>query len=245
LTHIAQAAFQKKDIPLLIGSAGLAEEVAGILASKTKPTRSLKRKRRPPKHILIVSGSASRVSHDQLKRAEVNRKIRSFRIVPVSQNRKSSQLEACEERLSNRILKTLRRGHAILKPPLQRILERDTEGPPAHVDLTQTLSRITATVLRSLPLDVSDLGLVLFGGDTALAVLEHLGMDGIEIEGEITKGVVLGRLSGGTWNGLRLVTKAGAFGEEDTLEKIIETLENKTGKSFGVKKEYFKGRSSL
>jgi uncharacterized protein YgbK (DUF1537 family) len=70
-------------------------------------------------------------------------------------------------------------------------------------------------------------------------------MDGIEIEGEITKGVALGRLSGGTWNGLRLVTKAGAFGEEDTLEKIIETLENKTGKSFGVKKEYFKGRSSL
>jgi uncharacterized protein YgbK (DUF1537 family) len=226
LTHIAEAAFYRDEIPLLIGSAGLAEEVAKKIAP-----RELKRKRpslhqnvKPLKHILIVSGSASKVSHEQLIRAEQTRRIRSFQLDRVFMIGDEAQRQTLEDHLSDRIGTEIVQGHAILKTSSERILPRNPQDPPIHLQIPKSLGRITRSVLQRSHLDVQDLSLILLGGDTALSVLNHLGAEGIEIEGEVMKGVVEGRLTGGRWHGLSMITKAGAFGKEDALEKIIETL---------------------
>ena len=39
------------------------------------------------------------------------------------------------------------------------------------------------------------------------------------------EGIVRGKLQGGPWDGLTIVTKAGAFGKEDALVRIVERLE--------------------
>jgi hypothetical protein len=44
----------------------------------------------------------------------------------------------------------------------------------------------------------------------------------VEIVGEALKGIGIGRVTGGRWHGLRLITKAGAFGRENALEKILK-----------------------
>jgi len=227
LAHIAEAAFQRDETPLFIGSAGLAEEVANKLAPKGKPSRSLERILKPIKHIIIVSGSASVVSHEQLKRTEQSKGIPSFELVHALMRSGEANNQTREDKFAHQIGRALIQGHAIFKTPFERIPSEDCEGLPVHVRITRILARITAQALETSHFDISDLALVLFGGDTALSVLEYLGMDGIEIEGEITKGVVMGRLMGGRWHGLRLVTKAGAFGKENTLEKIVETLGGK------------------
>jgi uncharacterized protein YgbK (DUF1537 family) len=67
--------------------------------------------------------------------------------------------------------------------------------------------------------------LFLTGGDTADAVLNAFGSEGIHIHGEILPGVVRGRLIGGAMKGLPVVTKAGAFGRDDTLLILHETLQ--------------------
>ena len=69
------------------------------------------------------------------------------------------------------------------------------------------------------------MALILTGGDTALSVLNLLKVERIEIEGELLEGIVKGRLVGGDWDGLTIITKAGAFGKEDALEKIMAILE--------------------
>jgi uncharacterized protein YgbK (DUF1537 family) len=73
--------------------------------------------------------------------------------------------------------------------------------------------------------DVHDLVLILTGGDTAQSVINILGAEGVEIEGELLEGIVKGHLIGGEWGGLTVITKAGGFGKEDALKKIIEIIE--------------------
>lgn len=67
-------------------------------------------------------------------------------------------------------------------------------------------------------------GLFLTGGDTAIEMIRALEASGSEIQEEITPGVVLGTLIGGIADGLKIVTKAGAFGQQDTLLESMKRL---------------------
>ena len=90
--------------------------------------------------------------------------------------------------------------------------------------LIEGLGRFLAQVLRETRPGL----LFLTGGDTADAALTAAGGKGIRIFGEIVTGVVQGTLIGGILDGVPVVTKAGAFGGEDTLvvmhEKLIEKI---------------------
>jgi D-threonate/D-erythronate kinase len=64
--------------------------------------------------------------------------------------------------------------------------------------------------------------LVLTGGETAVVVARRLGAVGIRLEGEVEPGIPVGTLIGP--GAYRVVTKAGAFGEQDTLIRAVKTL---------------------
>jgi uncharacterized protein YgbK (DUF1537 family) len=59
--------------------------------------------------------------------------------------------------------------------------------------------------------------LLLTGGETAIAVLRALGAVGIRLAGQLEPGLALGTLAGGPFDGLAVMTKAGGFGDPDTL----------------------------
>jgi len=67
-------------------------------------------------------------------------------------------------------------------------------------------------------------GLVLTGGDIALAVCAVLGGTGLWLRGEVEAGIPWGLLSGGAWEGMRVVTKAGGFGGDRSLVGAVELL---------------------
>ena len=87
------------------------------------------------------------------------------------------------------------------------------------------MAGVALEALREARVDAGDLALILTGGDTALGVLQLLDYEGIELEEELLEGIVRGNLRGGPWDGLTIVTKAGAFGKEDALVRIVERLE--------------------
>ncbi|HEV8634993.1 MAG TPA: nucleotide-binding domain containing protein [Chloroflexota bacterium] len=70
--------------------------------------------------------------------------------------------------------------------------------------------------------------LVLTGGDTARAVLAALGARGIALRAELLPGVPLGRIVGGELDGVTVVTKAGGFGQPDTLVEVQRYLQEAT-----------------
>ena len=67
-------------------------------------------------------------------------------------------------------------------------------------------------------------GIFLAGGDTAISLIEKADADGAEILGEVALGIPLMRLSGGILAGLRVITKAGAFGKPDAIQYSLRKL---------------------
>jgi len=82
--------------------------------------------------------------------------------------------------------------------------------------VVDALSEITVKLLEGHQVS----GMVLTGGATALAVCRGLGVDSMEITGEVQPGVPVLALS----NGVRAVTKAGGFGSGDALIEAVKYL---------------------
>ena len=66
--------------------------------------------------------------------------------------------------------------------------------------------------------------IVMSGGDTAEALCGVLQVAAIELESELQPGIPWGRLCGGPLGGTTLVTKAGSFGQPDSLASIGAAL---------------------
>ena len=64
--------------------------------------------------------------------------------------------------------------------------------------------------------------LIVTGGATLRAVCAALGADGLTVEGNLLPGVPTSRLRGGRWDGLRVVSKSGAFGDKGLLARLLE-----------------------
>jgi len=67
-------------------------------------------------------------------------------------------------------------------------------------------------------------GLFLSGGDTAVSCFESIGASGSSIVTEISLGIPLMHLMGGRFEGLKVATKAGAFGKEDAIFYALRRL---------------------
>lgn len=226
LANIADVAFAMDEKPLFIGSAGLAQEVAKRLSpSKIKKTHSPGKLTKPFKHIFIISGSASAVNHQQLNRVDRRKEIVSFQLSKSFLMSDKEQRQREENDLSSSIGSSLAQGHAIFRTCSERLLSKDPRETPIHLEIPKRLGHIAHVALEKSNVDIGDLAVIVTGGDTAMSFFDLLGADGVEIEGEILKGIVTGHLTGGKWNNLTVVTKAGAFGMENAFEEIIDILE--------------------
>lgn len=66
--------------------------------------------------------------------------------------------------------------------------------------------------------------LVCAGGETLRAVCEALGTEALDIVGRIVPGVPVSTMVGGRWDGVRVVSKSGAFGAPDFLARLIASV---------------------
>jgi len=226
LRNIADVGFSKERKPLFVGSAGLAEEVAKKLnPSGSRAFQTIK----PFKHILIVGGSASSITHQQLRQVE-KRNVPSFQLIEsliVGDDRKGQEEK---NELSKKVGNALSQEFTILKTPSDMLHGKDSADFSIHYRITRALASVALLALEISGIDPHDLALILTGGETAQNVINSLKVEGLEIEGELLEGIAKGHLVGGKWDGLTVVTKAGAFGRETALRKIVEILE--TGSHF-------------
>ena len=85
---------------------------------------------------------------------------------------------------------------------------------------SHTISQLAARILDTVKVS----GLFLSGGDTAIHFIDEVDATGAEITFELTVGVPLMRLAGGRLDGLKVITKAGAFGTTELLPMIMRKL---------------------
>lgn len=226
LANIAEVGFSFKKIPIWVGSAGLAEEVAKKIAPSDRALSLPFSGQRVFKHLLVVSGTASSVTRQQIQRIEQS----GFPSYTISQKllEENETIGKPERgRLIENLSKALSRGKVILKTIPELLSPVPSKDTPIHHKIVKTLADLAVSSMEGAKVDSYHLALVLTGGETAQKVLNRLGNEGMEIEGELFGGIVKGVLVGGKWDGLTVITKAGAFGREDALEKIVTFLEGK------------------
>ncbi len=216
LKNIAEAGFLFEKKPLFVGSAGLAEEVAQQLRLPRK--ESLPRKVKSYQNIFLISGTASSVTHQQLDQL-TGKGIPSYELPLRLTLEDWSKTKGEREKLIEKIANSLSRGICIFRSPQEML------NPKESTDrITKILATVALAVLKKSQIHPTTLALLLTGGETAQHMINGLEPKEIEIEGELLEGIVKGHLVGGDWNGVTIVTKAGAFGKEDALERILEIL---------------------
>ena len=98
-------------------------------------------------------------------------------------------------------------------------------GEAPDLSIGPRLSEALARLLRPLLPHVGALAVT--GGETAAALLTRFGVTGIRLFEEVEPGVCLGLTLGAV--SIPVVTKAGAFGDEDSLTRIAARLRHIRG----------------
>ncbi len=194
---------------LACGSVGLADEIRPAPPAKKARSRGINL--RP---ILIVSASRNPHTADQIREARVHfpfpliePDIRSLTF------RGTANVEI--QRTSDGLIPILAKGRgAILTTTFMDY------QPGKERTIPRVLGKMALSVLKKIQLG----GLVLTGGDLAMGVCQEFSASALKIEEEILPGIPCSSLIDGPFEGLRLVTKAGGFGEKQALGRIIQYL---------------------
>lgn len=216
LEHIVHLALHHYPQALLCGSAGLAQSLARALGGGRAALPS----GRPPiadslrGHWLYACGSASEQLRRQVSMLAEHADVLVQALEPVGLA--AGPLPECRTLAIQRAVERLAAGDLVvsLAPPSP---DRPSIDPQRLV--AEFADAVGAVIEAARPA-----GLFLSGGDTALAILERLGIRAVRLEGEVGSGLVFGRLMGGEFNEMPVVTKAGAFGPPDALLNLRAAL---------------------
>ena len=224
LEAIAAVGFAMQPLPLFIGSAGLAEAVASRFAEKIGVTSGMPSAATPVAHAVVVSGSASAVARRQIAQVV---QVTGFPRIEIPSSfalQAPSDRVAEAEALCRTAAEALRRGSVVLSVSPERTAASGLLDRRAAQGLAEALGGIAAYALAGSGVAPHDMALILTGGDTAMAVLAPLAIEGIAIGGELLEGIMVGRVRGGRFSGAQVVTKAGAFGKDDAMLQAVRRL---------------------
>lgn len=198
---------------LLVGSAGMAGSLSRMMAGDLPAPAAADRPR--ISKWLFVCGSASRVLADQVAMLIESTGWPHLAMDPLTLT--AGECSTHREPLVAQMVDRWGAGGVILS--IQPLLEAGQVEAPSQ--LVRGLADVAANLLT---VGIPD-GVFLSGGDTAEAFWHRIGASALLIREEILPGLMRGEFVGGPRNGLPVVTKAGAFGNADTLKQLINSLE--------------------
>ncbi|MFQ3619303.1 MAG: four-carbon acid sugar kinase family protein [Spirochaetales bacterium] len=221
LSILANTGLIKEFSILWVGSAGLAEALSTVYLAKETFTpfrpSSLTSPTSNPKPVLVLLGSMSEVATKQAEAFLSVSQAQSFILLPeqLASNPKITVYE-----LVKNLEKSLSRGlHTLLMSDRRKW----KPSSPNELDPISLILDAFRQVGETLNFSLCS-GLIVTGGDIATAVCRGMGVRSIEVHRETSPGIPLGLIQGGKWEGLPLVTKAGAFGAPDAIIQAARTL---------------------
>ncbi len=224
LRTIAQAVYRWGKHILWAGSAGMAEYLPALYqlpaeyACPVQPGKDLP--------VVVVAGSMSKVTAGQIDRFLARP---GTALVSVSGSKLIEQPDeeirrcvgAAGEYIRQRQDVAITLSHGCESLAIVRSLgERRGMDAKSVSDLVaKKLGQITQMLI-----DDTVEGLLLTGGDTAVQVCAALGASSMEVCAEIAPGIPLCRLRSGKHDGLKVVTKAGAFGDDQAINNAVAAI---------------------
>jgi uncharacterized protein YgbK (DUF1537 family) len=209
LSAIAAASIPLAALVYWIGSAGLAAAAADVVVKGVStPKQALELPRRQGGNLVVV-GSLAELSRRQAANLVQSGLVRHVAVEP-------GMLLDPARRSGPGVTKEVSAALAAGEDVLLEI------GATPDPDLSRGAMIVKGLAEVISPLADSIRALVVTGGETACALLSQLGVGGIRLLEEVEPGVPLGVTTGAV--SLAVITKAGAFGNPDTLLNCLRRL---------------------
>jgi uncharacterized protein YgbK (DUF1537 family) len=210
LARIASASLDDGVPTFFIGSAGFAHALAQRVSHAGAPRTPPHRREPSSQGALIVVGSRARASRAALAALSTLANVQRLSVdhAVLGGDPQSTALAA--------LARSAGLGLAAGKDVVVDIAQPHSPQNAGNPQLVSNLARVLAPVAREAS------ALVATGGETATALLARLGVHGIRLVDEIEPGIPLGLTLGEI--SIPAVTKAGGFGNEECLTRIISRL---------------------
>lgn len=227
-------AIEEEDIELI--AEAVAETKIPVISSDPGPftmalgDRLMERKQDSDKKVLMAVGSATELTRKQIDYIERERDA-YFTKVDVKKllipEKREKEIKKCSNNIKENIknhqflgVTTAREGDDII----------DINDLTDKLDLLkdEIYSKISigvAEIIREVLEDASEIeGLFVTGGDTTLAVVKELKASGMKVKEEILPLAVYGKLVGGKYDDLTIVTKGGLIGDSSAINTCVEKI---------------------
>ena len=205
LRRIAEAWPPLEPGTFLIGSAGLASALATLLPLGPAPTPSFKAS---AQGFLLVVGSLAAASRKGAGKLVASGRVAHVPVSPEMLLDDPSERQAVGRAIAAR----LDAGEDIL-------VEIEMDDSPRMMLGPRLVEGLASALAPAAPRMSA---FAATGGETAAALLASFGVTGIRLIEEIEPGIALGQALGAL--SCPVVTKAGAFGDDDSLGRIAERL---------------------
>ncbi len=217
LKIIAEGIALIKERTLMVGSAGLAEFLTDAL-----------KLRNTDKSFVVIIGSVSDITRKQANYAVEKSKLKE--VIINIENIFNSDRENEKDRIIMEVNKLAQQNNDIVlrstknTEDVKKALDIGKKYKMSGFEVSETIAMFIGEVTKEILNSTNLEGLMLTGGDIAIKTANMLGVSGTRIENEILPGIPYGYFIHDTFGDIPIVTKAGGFGEEDAIVKIINYL---------------------
>ncbi|WP_099351418.1 four-carbon acid sugar kinase family protein [Fredinandcohnia onubensis] len=225
LEIIVKAAQALQEKYLWVGSAGIASHIF-FEETQEEVINTTKVCDRDP--VLVVAGSVNSITQQQIQVLKEKNNVAEIVISPEEfffEDRRKLEID----RIVKESKALLDKGDLVVttnrdQEVIGKVKDLQRELGLSNFDVGNTIAQSMGEIAGQLIESKKICGAVLTGGDIAGATCKELQGEGIRVIGEVEPGIPYGKLFGGLYDGIPLVTKAGAFGTEQALSKALQKV---------------------
>ncbi|MEM2167654.1 MAG: four-carbon acid sugar kinase family protein [Candidatus Bathyarchaeia archaeon] len=214
LRIIAKVALNVGALPC--GSAGLAESISYWLASSLHD-----------RNVIVFSGSTNSATLNQIRRAGMERSIKVLKLrFPETFIEREKELNRLVTEVGQAfsewkdVIITSAESKEDVSAALQIARSLGLKREEAAERILDIFGELAAPIFNKFRIA----GIIIVGGDTAIKILKHIQAHGVRIKGEIMPGIPYSIVLGGNLDGKLVITKAGGFGENDAILRVITEM---------------------
>jgi uncharacterized protein YgbK (DUF1537 family) len=181
------------------------------------------------KPILAVCGSSNEASMRQVKEATDSTLATTVKVDTRDALRKE-EVSKISRLVAKKAVGLLSRGENTIilsaesledvNDTIEAAGEMGLNPEEARERVAKLLGKIASKVLQECEVRA----LLVTGGETASSVLKEIGAYGLQVEQELLPGIPISKLLGGRHEGLKVVTKAGGFGDVRAMSVVLSCL---------------------
>jgi 2-keto-3-deoxygluconate permease len=177
---------------------------------------------------IVIAGSVSEITMNQIVWAS---KQAAVKLIDVETCKLfSGDAEAEKSRIMNIIVDSSMTGEDIIVrsatsgESVKESIEHGRKHGFNKLEVSETIASFLGEIAKVVVNEVRIRGILFTGGDTAIKAAQSLGITGTIILDEILPGVPYGTFADEQYKHIIVVSKAGGFGKEDTISKVLQFL---------------------